>query len=42
MSIFDPLGLLAPFTLISKNLLQKIWISGIHWDQKIKEEEENI
>ena len=39
MSVFDPLGLLAPFTLKSKLLLQEIWRSGIHWDTEIRQEE---
>ena len=39
MSVFDPLGLLAPFTLKSKLLMQQIWRSGVHWDHKIRLEE---
>ena len=30
--IFDPLGLLAPFVITLKMLLQKLWRSGIIWD----------
>ena len=39
MSIFDPLGLLAPFTMRSKMLLQQIWRSAVRWDEKIKDDE---
>ena len=41
MSVFDPLGLLSPFTLRSKTLLQDIWRSGVGWDTVIKKEEFN-
>lgn len=33
MSLFDPLGLLAPFTL-----LQDLWKSGCNWDEEINDE----
>ena len=39
MSVFDPLGLLSPFTLKAKILLQEIWRSGVNWDDKIRNEE---
>ncbi|XP_066596511.1 uncharacterized protein [Prorops nasuta] len=39
MSIYDPLGLLSPFTVKSKILLQEIWRSGIGWDETIRDEE---
>lgn len=39
MSIFDPLGLLCPYTIKSKILLQKVWRSGIGWDEELKESE---
>lgn len=39
MSVFDPLGLLAPFTLKSKIIMQEIWRSGIGWDDQLREEE---
>ncbi|XP_065073869.1 uncharacterized protein LOC135697938 [Ochlerotatus camptorhynchus] len=35
MRIFDPLGLIAPFLMFLKILLQEIWRSGIQWDDKI-------
>ncbi|XP_076396739.1 uncharacterized protein LOC143265933 [Megachile rotundata] len=39
MSVFDPLGLLAPFTLKSKIIMQEIWRSGINWDDQLREED---
>lgn len=39
MSIYDPLGLLSPFTLKSKILMQEIWRSGVDWDEQIRDEE---
>ena len=39
MSIFDPLGLLAPFVVGSKILLQDIWRSGCGWDTVIGDHE---
>lgn len=39
MSVFDPLGCLAPFTIRSRILMQEIWISGIPWDQALREKE---
>ncbi|XP_055632345.1 uncharacterized protein LOC129772855 [Toxorhynchites rutilus septentrionalis] len=38
MSLFDPLGLLAPFTLHGKILLQDLWRSGCGWDQHINDD----
>jgi hypothetical protein len=35
MSIFDPLGLFANFTIRGRILLQEIWRSGIGWDDRI-------
>ena len=32
MSIFDPLGLLSPFTIQARILMQDIWSSKINWD----------
>lgn len=37
MTIFDPLGLIAPFLVYLKILLQDIWRSGILWDDKIND-----
>ncbi|XP_066600810.1 uncharacterized protein [Prorops nasuta] len=39
MSVFDPLGLIAPFTLKSKILMQEVWRSGIGWDEQLRDEE---
>lgn len=39
MSIFDPLGILLPFTIRGKILLQRVWRSGIGWDDKLKDVE---
>ena len=33
MSIFDPLGLLSPFTIQARILMQEIWSSKINWDE---------
>lgn len=39
MSIFDPLGFLAPFVIKSKILMQAVWISGIAWDDQLADDE---
>ena len=39
MSVFDPLGLIAPFTFNSKLLMQDIWRSEVGWDDQIRDEE---
>lgn len=41
MAIYDPLGFLAPFLVQLKILLQDIWRSGIGWDEKIKEQDDD-
>ena len=33
--IFDPLGLLSPFILLGKNILQQVNQSGVDWDEEI-------
>ena len=33
-SIFDPLGILTPFTLEPKLLIQELWSREIDWDEK--------
>ncbi|XP_043484716.1 uncharacterized protein LOC122512747 [Leptopilina heterotoma] len=39
MSIFDPLGMILPFTIQGKILLQDVWRSGIGWDDNLKDRE---
>ena len=34
-TIFDPLGMLAPFTIRAKMLFQRMWIDGYDWDDKL-------
>ena len=34
-TIFDPLGLVAPFVLRAKLILQKLWRLGFDWDKPI-------
>ena len=36
--VFDPIGLITPFTVRSKMLLQSLWTQGIGWDDKIPTE----
>lgn len=37
MSIFDPLGFLAPYTIHSRILMQEVWKSEFAWEKEIKE-----
>ncbi|XP_058792183.1 uncharacterized protein LOC131664808 [Phymastichus coffea] len=39
MSVYDPLGILSPFTLNAKLIIQDIWTSGVGWDAKIRDSE---
>ena len=32
--IFDPIGLLAPFSVRSKLILQSLWTKGVGWDEE--------
>ena len=34
-TLFDPLGLLSPYTVRAKFLLQEMWASGVDWDEPI-------
>ena len=34
-SIFDPIGIVAPVVVTGKMLLQKIWLSGLDWDEPL-------
>ncbi|XP_043485170.1 uncharacterized protein LOC122513008 [Leptopilina heterotoma] len=38
MSLFDPLGLLAPLTIRGKIILQDIWREGTKWDEEVTED----
>lgn len=38
MSVFDPLGLISPLTVVGKALMQDIWRSGVQWDDPITDE----
>ncbi|XP_068675644.1 uncharacterized protein [Montipora capricornis] len=33
--IFDPLGLISPFTVRAKILLQELWLKGLQWDDPL-------
>ena len=37
-SVFDPLGVLAPFVLIGKRILQELCRDGANWDDKIPDD----
>ena len=37
-SVYDPLGWIAPFTLIGKNILKKLCCDGLQWDDPVPEE----
>ena len=36
-TLFDPIGLLAPFTIRAKMLLQQMWMAGLDWDEELTE-----
>ena len=36
-TLFDPVGLLAPFTIRAKILLQDMWTAGLEWDEEMDE-----
>ena len=40
-SIFDPIGFLAPFTLIGKRILQSLCKKGISWDENVPDDKKN-
>lgn len=35
--LFDPLGWIAPSTVMAKILLQKLWLEKVNWDQNVSE-----
>lgn len=35
MSVFDPLGIVAPFVVHGKVLVQEVWKSGVGWDEQL-------
>ena len=37
-AVFDPLGLVSPFVVIAKILLQELWTRGYDWDDEILDE----
>ena len=37
--IFDPLGFLAPYAVRGKQIMQDIWLSGVDWDENVREAE---
>ncbi|XP_062540821.1 uncharacterized protein LOC134208883 [Armigeres subalbatus] len=39
MSLFDPLGLLAPYLIHGRTLIQDLWRSGIQWDEEMRDAE---
>ncbi|CAB4031409.1 Hypothetical predicted protein, partial [Paramuricea clavata] len=36
--IFDPMGLLSPYTIRSKMLFQQLWNRGLQWDEQLPED----
>lgn len=36
--LFDPMGWLAPTIVIGKIFLQRLWLSGVNWDQEVPKE----
>ena len=36
-TFFDPIGVLAPFTVRAKLLLQEMWMAGLDWDEELSE-----
>ena len=36
-SVFDPLGIVSPFTLRAKMLIQKLWVLKYAWDEQLKD-----
>ncbi|XP_062714095.1 uncharacterized protein LOC134290888 [Aedes albopictus] len=38
MTLFDPLGLLAPYLIFGKILIQDVWRAGIGWDEQVDDD----
>lgn len=36
-TLFDPIGLLSPFTMRRKILLQDMWTADLDWDEEMNE-----
>ena len=36
--MFDPMGILSPYTIISKVLFQQLWNRGLQWDENLPED----
>ena len=36
-TLFDPLGLLIPYNICAKVLLQEMWASGVNWDEPVED-----
>ncbi|XP_058809946.1 uncharacterized protein LOC131675118 [Phymastichus coffea] len=39
MSVYDPLGIISPFTIQAKLILQDVWRSAVGWDERIRDDE---
>lgn len=35
--LYDPLGMLTPFTILAKILFQQVWVTGANWDDDLRE-----
>ncbi|KAL0819980.1 hypothetical protein ABMA28_007977 [Loxostege sticticalis] len=42
MSVFDPLGILYPCVIQSRIIMQKVWQSGIQWDEQLRDSEAEL
>ena len=36
-TLFDPIGLIAPYTIRAKLLLQEMWTAGLEWDEELSD-----
>ena len=37
-SLFDPIGMIAPFIIRAKMMMQDVWLTGLDWDEALPEE----